>query len=409
MTLFSLVMQKEKLAIIGLVIIVIVAVSAFIVITYGEEIFKNLFGEESKVLAKDDSIVCYKNFDNKINKILSNDRYINITSFETQIEIISEPGNGVIKITADKIVYTPNQDFLGEDSFVYKIIDQNGLTSQATVKISVEIPKIEIGDCVDVYYIGMFTNGTVFDTNIEEVAIEWGIYNESDPPKIANVFVDPTLELFPPEEYEDDYTSDFIMGFLNGLIGMQEGEKKTITISPEDAYGTWNESLAEEFGMGSIPLDNVIDSTITDNITEFQNFYPNVTIAVGETFDYGETAFGIEGIMNATILNVTETDLTYRLSVENGTTIKLPFFNWDVTFIVENESAFTMHSDLQVNHTFSYGDYWGAIHFKVVDVNETHARLAVNMEAPKIEFVGETLIFEIEVVNIYKTSIELES
>lgn len=407
MTLFRPLMQKEKLAIIGLVIIVIVALSAFVLIFYGGDIFKNLFGEE-KVLAKDDSIVCYKNLDNKINKILSNDKYINISSFETQIKIITQPTNGIISIINDSIFYKPNIDFLGSDFFVYKIIDQNGQTSQATVSIQVEIPKIEIGDCADIYYIGMFTNGTVFDTNIEDLAKTWGIYNESNPYTLANIFVDPDFELNPPFNYEN-YTSEFIKGFLKGLIGMAEGEKKNVTIAPEDAYGTWNESLAEEFGMGSIPVDNIIESNISENITDFSSFYPNVTISEGVTFDYGVTAFGIEGIMNATILNVTDTNLTYHLIVENGTTIQLPLFNWNVTFIVENDSAFTMHSDFQVNHTFSYGDYWGAIHFKVVDVNETHARLAVNMEAPKIEFVGETLVFEVEVVNLYKTSTQLES
>ncbi|MGF3553780.1 MAG: FKBP-type peptidyl-prolyl cis-trans isomerase [Thermoplasmatota archaeon] len=402
-------MQKEKLAIIGLVIIVVVVLSALIVIVYGGDIFKNLF-EQEQISAKDDTIVCYRNKENYINKILSNDKFINISSYEDQIKIITSPIHGVINIKDNKIFYTPTTDFLGSDSFVYQIIDQNGKTSKANVKINVEIPKVEIGDCVDVYYVGRFTNGTVFDTNIEEIAKASGIFNESKQYVIANVFVDPDFELYPPEGYDENYSSEFIKGFLNGLIGMEEGEKKNITIPPEEAYGSWNESLAEEFGMGSIPLDNVIQSNMTENIQDFSMYYPDVNISEGVTFDYGEIAFGIKGIMNATILNVTDTDVTYKLIVENGTTIKLPFFNWNATFIVVNDdSAFTMHSDLKVNHTFSYQEYWMSIHFKVVDVNETHAKLAVNMEAPSIEFVDETLVFELEVVNIYKTSTQLES
>ena len=402
-------MQKEKLAIIGLVVIVIVALSAFIILIYGEEIYNNLFGGEGQVLARDDSIVCYKNLDNNVTRIISNDNYTNITSFETQIQIITQPTNGIIRITNASIIYKPNNDFLGEDSFTYKIIDQNGQTSQANVKIQVEIAAIEIGDCADVYYIGKFTNGTIFDTNIEEVANASGIYNESNPYTIANVFVDSTFELYPPEGYEENYTSEYIVGFLNGLIGMKAGEKKNVTISAEDAYGTWNESLAEEFMMDSIPIDNVMESNISENITDFSGYYPNVTIAEGEVFDYGVIAFGESGIMNATIIEVTDENLTYHLSIENGTTIKLPLFNWNVTFIVENDTAFTMHSDVEVNHTFTYGDYWGAIHFKVVAVNETAAKLAVNMGAPTIEFVDQILVFELDVVNIYKTSTQLES
>jgi FKBP-type peptidyl-prolyl cis-trans isomerase 2 len=402
-------MQKEKLAVIGLVVIIIVALSAFIAITYGQDIIKNLFGGEEQVLAKDDTIVCYKNKDNKINYIISNDKYTNISSFETQIQIISQPANGIISIKNDSIVYSPNLDFLGTDSFIYKIIDQDGKTSQANVKIQVEIPKIEIGDCADVYYVGMFSNGTVFDTNIEEVARANGIYNETNPYTISNVFVDPTLELYPPVDYEENYTSEYIKGFLDGLIGMGEGEKRNVTIPPEDAYGTWNESLAEEFMMDSIPLDNIIENNVTENITDFSSYYPDVNVAKGITFDYGFIAFGQANVMSANILEVTDENLTYQLFVENGTTIKLPLFNWNVTFIVENDTAFNMHSEIEVNHTFTYGDYWGAIHFKVVAVNETAAKLAVNMEAPTIDFVDQTLIFELEVVNIYKTSTELES
>ncbi len=402
-------MQKEKLAIIGLVIIVIVALSAFIIILYGGDIFNNLFENEDEVSAKDDSIVCYENKDNNISRIISNDRYKNLSSFENQVKIITQPKNGLISISNDAILYKPANDFLGADSFVYKIIDQNGKSSQATVKIQVKIATIEIGDCADVYYVGKFTNGTVFDTNIKEVAISSGIYNESNPYTLANVFIDPNFEFYPPDGYEVNYSSEYIKGFLYGLIGMHEGEKKNITIPPEDAYGIWNVSLAEEFMMDSIPLDNVIENNVTENITDFSSYYPDVTVIEGATFDYGLIAFGYEGIMNATILDVTDTDLTYRLLVENGTTIKLPLFNWNVTFIVENDTAFTMHSDVEVNHTFTYGDYWGAIHFKVLEVNETAAKLAVNMEAPTIDFVGEILIFELEVVNIYKTSTQLES
>ena len=402
-------MQKEKLAIIGLVVIVIVALSALIVIFYGEDIFNNLFGGESQVSAKDDSIVCYENLVNNINSIISNDKYTNLSSFETHVKIITQPTNGIVNISNDSIIYSPNLDFLGADSFVYKIIDQNGQTSQATVKITVEVPKIEIGDCADVYYVGKFTNGTVFDTNIESVAIANGIYNETYPYTPANVFVDPTFEFYPPEGYEENYSSEYVIGFLNGLIGMEAGETKNVTIQPDDAYGTWNESLAEEFMMDSIPIDNVMESNITELITDFSSYYPDVNVMEGVTFDYGEIAFGEAGIMNATILDVTDENITYHLSVENGTTITLPLFNWNVTFIVENESTLTMHSDIKVNHTFSYGDYWGAIHFKVVVVNDTAAKLAINMGAPTIEFVDQVLIFELKVVNIYKTSTQLES
>ena len=89
--LFNPGMQKEKIAAIGLAIIIIGALSAYLLVTYQDEIFENLFGEE-------------------------------------------------------KVVF-------------------NG--------------PLQLGDSADVNYIGRFTNGTVFDTNIEDVAKEAGIFYET--------------------------------------------------------------------------------------------------------------------------------------------------------------------------------------------------------------------------------------
>jgi len=61
--------------------------------------------------------------------------------------------------------------------------------------------KIAYGDSAEVNYIGKFVNGTVFDTNIEEVAKQWDLYNENITYEPAKVFVDPNYEFYPPEGY----------------------------------------------------------------------------------------------------------------------------------------------------------------------------------------------------------------
>jgi len=404
-TTFDPVMQKEKLAAIVLVIVIVGALAAFIAVTYGGDILKNLSGEKAQVLAKNDNIICYENYTNNITEILENDKFTNLSS----VEVLTQPSHGVINQTIQTISYIPNKDFLGTDSFTYKIIDKNGQTSSATVKITVQVPLIEIGDCADVFYIGKFVNGTVFDTNYEDVAKQWGIYNASLAYEAAEVFVDPSYELEPPVGYENYTQYNYVVGFLNGLVGMGEGENKTITVPPEDAYGTWNVTMADEwFGLGSYPLETVIPNDYTENITEFSQYFPDVNIVVGGTFDYGAIAFEKTGIMNATITEVTDENVSYRLLPVNNSTVKIPLFNWNVTFIVTNDTAFTMRSHIEVNHTFSI-QYYGNINFKVVAVNETSATLGVNLDAPSPEFVDQTLIFELHVVKIYKTSTQLES
>lgn len=266
---------------------------------------------------------------------------------------------------------------------------------------------ITYGDSVDVNYTGKFLNGTVFDTNIEEVAKQGGLYNESMSYEPAKVFVDPNFEFSPPEGYEN-YSASFIPGFLDGLVGMKEGDEKEVTIPAEDAYGDWNESMSEMFGMGSYPLESVIESEITENKTALIGSFPDINLTEGSTFDYGKVAFEQAGVLNATILNITDENITYKLTPENGSSVLLPFFNWTIVFIVENDTAFTMRSIIEEGHIFSIESFYGSMHFKVTSVNETHARLAMNIDAPELKFIGATLVFELEAVKVYKTSALLE-
>lgn len=97
--------------------------------------------------------------------------------------------------------------------------------------------KVEAGDYVLFNYVGRFENGEVFDTSIEELAREHGIYVEEREygPMWARIGV-----------------GEIIPGLDEALIGMEKGEKKTVTVPPEKAYGMPNPELiikvpAEEF------------------------------------------------------------------------------------------------------------------------------------------------------------------
>lgn len=79
------------------------------------------------------------------------------------------------------------------------------------------------GDVVLVNYVGSFENGTVFDTNVEKVALENNIQKNSYEP------VEITIS-----------AGNFIKGFEDALYEMKEGETKTITVPPELAYGDYD-------------------------------------------------------------------------------------------------------------------------------------------------------------------------
>lgn len=117
------------------------------------------------------------------------------------------------------------------------------LGSGCTDNGSGESRVVKSGDTVQVDYTGKFENGTVFDTSIEEVAKEAGIYNEQREYVPLNITVG---------------SGQVIEGFDEGLVGVKEGEEKNLTIPPEKAYGEYNESWIqavplEELGLSEPP------------------------------------------------------------------------------------------------------------------------------------------------------------
>jgi hypothetical protein len=404
-------MQKEKIAAIALGLIVVGALSGYILANNWEYIYENLFGPEVSLKANDDIVSFNINSVNNNVKILDNDEFDDDS--DISIEIVNDPSYGDIEVNGTSISYTPNADYMGEDSFTYNLKDQSGSISKATVLIEVAFGVIEIGDCADVFYIGKFTNGTVFDTNKEDVARENGLYDENRPFIVANVFVDPDMGLVPPDGYEN-YSSGFITGFLEGLIGMKQGDIKNATIEPEKGYGIWNKSLAEElfsfyFQTPYWPrkVTNPIDEQRTKS--ELLNYNSSINLSAiseGYKFDYieAENQEGEPIYWQIEITNISGDNVTLRNVIENNTVLKSEGM-WDNVIIIENETYFSIRGDPEYDIIYGSPGFF----MKLVDLNETAIVVEINVDSPEARFIGQTLIFQLEVEEVYKTSDQLES
>lgn len=86
-----------------------------------------------------------------------------------------------------------------------------------------ETETIEMGDCADVTYVLRYASN---DTIIQE--------NSEDDP--LQVFISKDQEVAPPSGYSN-YSSNLIEGFMNEMIGLKEGQDRSFTLSPEEAYG----------------------------------------------------------------------------------------------------------------------------------------------------------------------------
>ena len=105
---------------------------------------------------------------------------------------------------------------------VYSFLTKNNSMEQNTNVDQVS----KNGDVLIMNYTGRLTNGTVFDSN-----------------------VDPKFNHVAPFEFTLG-AGQVIAGWDEGLVGMKVGEKKTLTIAPEKAYGSR--------AVGSIPANSTL-------------------------------------------------------------------------------------------------------------------------------------------------------
>ncbi|HMP92885.1 MAG TPA: peptidylprolyl isomerase [Phnomibacter sp.] len=86
------------------------------------------------------------------------------------------------------------------------------------------------GDTVQVHYTGRLTTGEQFDSSAGREPLEFTVG-----------------------------AGQMIKGFDAGVEGMQIGDKKTVNIPAEDAYGQWEEENVIDFPKEQIPADMALE------------------------------------------------------------------------------------------------------------------------------------------------------
>jgi len=403
-------MQKEKLAAVVLVVVIVGALSAYVIVTYGGDIVKNLFPEEKE----------------------------------------------------DKL-------------------EEN----------------IDVGDCVDLHYIGRFaSNDTIFATSYEDPNSRTG----GTP---VQVFVSSNISDQPPEDYID-YVSSPIMsqsieqylvlalspigvktGFMDELLSMKKGDsskKTTSHFTPEQAFGRlpqigdvlnlsslgsieyeiidikkdvpMPEDIAlmygEYFGNGTTTMFTLRDSShyigeIIDKyvscinstvVTKFNQtliwVYTTPTTAVDEYFtwidDNETTGLRLEFPTNVSrITNITDSTITITHSPEINSTIEesyaspygyyLPSATYTVEKVTADKINVSYEADSEGN--LSYMDFDRTITIKRNQtINITEDTIGEILEIQLMflrhfvdDFVigynicsDQTVYFEIVIEKVYKTS-----
>ena len=114
--------------------------------------------------------------------------------------------------------------------------------------------QVKTGDTVKVHYHGRLTDGTTFDSSEGREPLEF---------KVGS--------------------GQVIKGFDDGVTGMEVGEKKTINIPVDQAYGAKNEEMVVNFPRTNFPEDLNPEVGMQLNMTNGSGqVIPVVIVEVGE-------------------------------------------------------------------------------------------------------------------------------
>ena len=235
----------------------------------------------------------------------------------------------------------------------------------ALLYAQLETPKVKVGSIIKVDYVGSLEDGTVFDTSIKEIGEKAGLKR-------------PQYDSF---QFQVG-SGQAIQGFDQGVVGMVVGEKKTLTITPDKAYGNQDPNKILKANR------EIFIQHITQISTEnFKNFFKADPV-VGKEITTQELPWKlkIQKIENSTIY--LENLLT------NGQKVVLPGTSWESQINSIGESIKIIQNP-KIGDLLSFPTAQGSVMGTIVKVDGTS--FSMNTNHP---LAGKTLMFEITVREI---------
>jgi len=391
-------MNNEKIAMIALVVIIAGALSLFLVSSFGGDIFDNLFSDTDTPSQGDNVIEAGDCADvHYIGRYASNN-----TVFDSSYADVDEKTGGnplKIFVTTDKTLPSPT----GYSNYTTNYID--GLLSRLVGKeegetYSLEIPpseaygekKLQVGDQFKSSSFALNTinpelslNQTLEVTELSDsnLSLKWvGLddYGQFTMPQIVlNDLLAQTQEdmiLIPPPHFIWENASE-ILDYDDDSVTIKTTPTKTETLYDsfeQVQYGFGQNDVFSIFPDATNATYNETTITLTSN--------PEV----GSEYEYSYSYFGQEIVMTYTVKNMTED--TIGLSI--------------VTQGADQTQNQTVARSLEFSRTYEFPRTYENI---PSDYQEALIGADLENQGYSIhELAGETLIFEVSIENVYKTS-----
>jgi FKBP-type peptidyl-prolyl cis-trans isomerase 2 len=245
------------------------------------------------------------------------------------------------------------------------------------------------GDEVSVDYIGMFEDGTVFDTSMVSVADDNTNYTKA--------------QSFPAKTSYSPITfivgsGTMIKGFETGVIGMSPGQTKEIIVKPEDGYGASDPLLIK-----TLPLTEELPVYIQG--VKNLDFAANYSEAAGVGVVVAEKFWG----WNMTIHSVDTSAgmMTLKRLPDVGKVIS-PYKGWTSSVVSIDESANGGMGIIRLRHDLDAGDVnrtsgidSGGLPFRIVSLDASSGTFTIDSNK---EVAGRTLYYRVTIVSVTKSA-----
>ncbi|WP_440954874.1 FKBP-type peptidyl-prolyl cis-trans isomerase [Methanosarcina sp. Mfa9] len=161
---------------------------------------------------------------------------------------------------------------------------------------------VETGNYVLVDYTGKFEDGKVFETTVKERALEAGIYEEAR--KYTPLFFRANAR-------------QVIKGLDKGVVGMKEGEEKTLTIPPEEAYGEYRDYMVQDIPLARLEIETPPEAG--EKITTPGGREVKVLASTGThaTLDFNHELAGKTLVMEVKLVSIIGVDGLDHMSGQN--------------------------------------------------------------------------------------------
>jgi FKBP-type peptidyl-prolyl cis-trans isomerase 2 len=221
------------------------------------------------------------------------------------------------------------------------------------------------GDKVAVNYIGTLADGTLFDTNVEAVALEAGMQREQFLPFTFTVGA-----------------GEVVSGFDAALIGMSVGETKTVDLTSDEAYGGSDSSLLFE-----LPMVQEMNRYDTLTLADFEGVFDDAF--VGKVITLEGLSWEIE------VIEITETAITIENLLVLGDEVGLPYVDWKGEVVKIKEETIDVLQKPELGQTFMLPMEGTVQQGSVSEIGEEMFLVDFNHM-----LAGKALTFEIELLEI---------